>query len=80
MQIVLQGEFSRWRENAGVYAIGLAITVLGEEQDLAGRRRNTAGGLIVEPVARREQRETQDDGDGDIVLPSAAFIRPEKCA
>ena len=80
MQIILEGELGGRREDPSIYAIGLAIAILGEEQDLPRCRGDAAGWLVVEPVARREQGEQQDDRDGDIVLPGAAFIRPEKCA
>jgi len=80
VQVILQGEFGGRGENASVNAIGLAIAILGEEQHLAWSGGNAAGGLVVEPMAGSEQSENQDDGNGDVVLPSAAFVRPEKCA
>jgi hypothetical protein len=80
VQVILQCEFGGRGEHASVYAIGLAIGVLGEEQYLAWSRGNAAGGLVVEPVARSKQGEDEDDRNSDIVLPGTAFVRPEKCA
>src|SRR6266851_5481825 len=66
------------REDASVHFVNLPVTRLVEQFDLRGGSWYLARGLIVKPAARSEEYEDQNGDDGQVVLPRAAFVRPEK--
>src|SRR5690242_3009903 len=78
VEIVLQRQFCRRRQDARVHAVGLAVSFLRQQLHLAGRGGAAALRLIMEPISGREQRENQDEDYGEVVLPRAALVRPKK--
>lgn len=80
VKIVLQSELGGRREDACIDAIGLAISVLRDKQNLAWRGRCATRGLVVEPAARRKQNKNENQHDRYVVLPRTPFVGPKECA
>ncbi len=67
-------------EDAGVHFVDFGFAGFGEELDLRGVDREADLGLIVEPASGSGENEENDEDDGDVVLPGAAFVGPEENA
>src|SRR3984957_19145026 len=87
LQRVVKVVLERWSlfrrgENPRVDTIGLLRILLrtGDEFDLRGTSRQAHLRLVMKPARRSPQHEKQKDEDGEVVLPCAALIRPEKRA
>src|SRR5215467_14020533 len=77
MEIALQCEL--WgRQDTGVHAIRLPVSVIREEMDLASGGGPRGFGLVTKPGPRRNEHEPQNENDRDVVLPRASLVRPEK--
>ncbi len=78
VDVILQRKSCRGRQDSGIDAVGLPVALFRDQLYLPWCGRASAFRLVVEPSARREQHEHQDEDHGYVVLPRAAFVRPEK--
>ena len=78
VQVVLKRELCRGGQDARVHAILRPVSFFGNKLNLSRRDRRSALRLIVKPVPRCKQHEDQNQDYGDVVLPCAALVGPEK--
>src|SRR6266567_6946266 len=78
VQVVLKCELCRRGQDAHVHSVDQPVSILGNKLALARCDRGSALRFVMEPAARRDQHEDQNEDDREVVLPSAALVGPEK--